>query len=57
MNSSDRRLNAIVNNTTMAIFLMDDRQHCIFMNHAAEDLTGYRLDETLGRPLHDVVHH
>ena len=57
MNSTDRRLNAIVNNTTMAIFLMDDRQHCIFMNHAAEELTGYRLEETLGRPLHDVVHH
>jgi PAS domain S-box-containing protein len=57
VNSTERRLNAIVNNTTMAIFLMDDRQHCIFMNHAAETLTGYRLDETLGRPLHDVVHH
>ncbi|ODP38842.1 hypothetical protein BFL28_12980 [Sphingomonas turrisvirgatae] len=57
MKSFERRLNAIVNNSTMAIFLMDDRQHCIFMNHAAEELTGYRLEETLGRPLHDVVHH
>jgi PAS domain S-box-containing protein len=57
VNSIERRLNAIVNNTTMAIFLMDDRQHCIFMNQAAETLTGYRLEETLGRPLHDVVHH
>jgi PAS domain S-box-containing protein len=57
VNSTERRLNAIVNNTTMAIFLMDDRQHCIFMNHAAEELTGYRLEETLDRPLHDVVHH
>lgn len=57
MNSTERRLNAIVNNTTMAIFLMDDRQHCVFMNQAAEALTGYRLEETLGRPLHDVVHH
>ncbi|WP_159756737.1 PAS domain S-box protein [Sphingomonas sp. 8AM] len=54
---SERRLNAIVTNSTMAIFLMDDRQHCIFMNTAAEALTGYRLEEALNRPLHDVVHH
>ncbi|MEZ0495351.1 PAS domain S-box protein [Sphingomonas sp. IW22] len=57
MQSAERRLNAIVNNTTMAIFLMDEHQHCIFMNQAAEELTGYKLEETLGRPLHDVVHH
>ncbi|WP_051272860.1 PAS domain S-box protein [Sphingomonas phyllosphaerae] len=57
MQSVERRFNAIVNNSTMAIFLMDDRQHCIFMNAAAEALTGYRLAEALDRPLHDVVHH
>ena len=57
MDSSERRLNAIVNNSTMAIFLMDERQHCVFMNEAAEALTGYRLEEAIGRPLHDVVHH
>jgi PAS domain S-box-containing protein len=57
MRSTERRLNAIVNNSTMAIFLMDDRQQCIFMNAAAEALTGYRLEEALDRPLHDVVHH
>ncbi|AUW59336.1 hybrid sensor histidine kinase/response regulator [Sphingobium sp. SCG-1] len=58
MNSIERRLDAIVNNSTMAIFLMDEQQqHCVFMNQAAENLTGYRLEETLGRPLHDVVHH
>jgi PAS domain S-box-containing protein len=52
-----RRLDAILDNTTMAVFLMDDRQHCVFMNKAAEQLTGYSLAETTGRPLHDVIHH
>jgi PAS domain S-box-containing protein len=57
IDSSERRLNAIVNNSTMAIFLMDERQHCVFMNRAAEALTGYRLEEAVDRPLHDLVHH
>ncbi|MFD0465984.1 PAS domain-containing protein [Microvirga aerilata] len=41
----------------MSIFLMDDRQHCVYMNAAAEKLTGYTLAEVMGRPLHDVIHH
>ncbi len=51
------RLNAILDNTTMGVFVMDDRQQCIFMNSAAEKLTGYSYEETRGRPLHDVIHH
>ena len=52
-----RRLEAIVNNTSMAIFVMDDHQHCVFVNRAAEHLTGYSFTELQGRPLHDVIHH
>ena len=52
-----RRLDGILGNTTMAVFLMDERQHCVFMNRAAETLTGYAFHETTGRPLHDVIHH
>lgn len=52
-----RRLDAILDNTTMSVFLMDERQQCVFMNKAAETLTGYSLAETTGRPLHDVIHH
>lgn len=52
-----RRLDTVLNNTTMAVFLMDDRQECVYMNPAAEKLTGYRFQETKGRPLHDVIHH
>lgn len=54
-----RRLSVVLDNATVAIFLMDDRQHCAYMNRAAEKLTGYSLDEVraLDRPLHDIIHH
>ncbi|NEU13872.1 PAS domain S-box protein [Methylobacterium sp. BTF04] len=56
---TERRLNAVLNNASVAIFLMDDRQHCVYMNRAAELLTGFGLDEVVARdcPLHDIVHH
>ena len=56
---SRRQLEAVLNNATVAIFLMDDRQHCRYMNRAAEDLTGWALQEILDldRPLHDIIHH
>jgi PAS domain S-box-containing protein len=51
------RLNAVLDNASVSVFLMDERQQCVYMNAAAEKLTGYTLKETLGRPLHDVVDH
>lgn len=38
---------------------MDDRQQCIYMNPAAEQLTGFTLEEVLAldKPLHDIIHH
>ena len=56
---TERRLNAVLNNASVSIFLMDDRQYCIYMNRAAEQLTGWTLTEVLARdcPLHDIVHH
>lgn len=57
LRDTDRRLQAVLDNATVSIFLMDDRQQCVYMNAAAETLTGYRLDETRGRTLHEVIHH
>lgn len=54
---TERRLSAVLDNASVAIFLMDEQQHCSYMNAAAEKLTGYTLEETKGRPLHDIVHH
>jgi PAS domain S-box-containing protein len=36
---------------------MDEQQHCVYMNAAAEQLTGYTFKETQGHRLHDVIHH
>jgi PAS domain-containing protein len=57
LSETSRRLDAILSNTTMAVFLMDHRQQCVYANAAAERLTGYSFEQMQGRPLHDVVHH
>jgi PAS domain S-box-containing protein len=57
LQDTTRRLDAVLNNTRMAVFLMDHRQHCVYANASAEKLTGYGFQEMQGRALHDVVHH
>lgn len=37
--------------------MIDERKQCVYMNCAAEQLTGYTLTEAQGRPLHDLLHH
>lgn len=51
-----RQLEAVSNNATLALFIMDENQRCVFMNPAAEKLTGFRSDEVREKPLHDYVH-
>ena len=57
LEATSQRLDAILGNTTMAVFLMDHRQQCVYANSGAEKLTGYGFDQMQGRALHDVVHH
>ncbi len=48
---------AITDNATTAIFMMDDRSRCTFMNPAAEAMTGFKFAEVDGQILHDFIHH
>ncbi|WP_222596573.1 PAS domain-containing protein, partial [Dulcicalothrix desertica] len=50
-------LKAITDNASVALFIMDEHQHCVFMNPAAEELTGFSLHEVRGRTLHNIIHH
>ena len=52
-----RQLQTIAENATLALFIMDEQQRCSYMNPAAERLTGFRLDELQGQPLHYYIHH
>lgn len=50
-------LATVMDNASLALFLMDENQHCTFMNYAAEEMTGFKLEEVRGAPLHTFVHH
>ena len=54
---SQTQLETVTGNATLAMFLTDEGQHCTYLNPAAEAMTGYRLAELQGRPLHDLIHH
>ncbi|WP_246848002.1 hybrid sensor histidine kinase/response regulator [Sphingomonas beigongshangi] len=56
LRETTRRLDAVLANTREAVFLMNDRQQCIYANPAAEKLTGYSFAELATGPLHDVIH-
>lgn len=49
----------ITNNATTGLFIMDDKQHCTFMNPAAEKITGLTFKEVqkANKPLHYIIHH
>lgn len=50
-------LETVANNATLALLIMDAGQQCVYMNPAAERLTGYTLEEVRGRALHYFIHH
>ncbi|WP_017731923.1 CHASE domain-containing protein [Nafulsella turpanensis] len=47
----------ITDNATAALFILDPKDYCTFMNPAAEILTGFTLEEIQQDTLHNMVHH
>ena len=52
-----RQLETVAENASLALFIMDEHQRCTYMNRAAEEMTGFRLDELQGKELHYYIHH
>ncbi len=55
--SQNALVNTITNNTQQAIFLLDERQYCTYINPAAEVMTGYSLASLREKPLHYYIRH
>lgn len=59
--TNSRRFNrlkqTITDNATAALFTMDVKGYCTFMNPAAEAMVGFTLEEIRQKPLHDMIHH
>lgn len=47
---------SITDNATTAIFMVDGDGLCTFANPAAEQMTGYTIDELVGSELHALLH-
>jgi PAS domain S-box-containing protein len=56
---AERLAATISSNATVGLVMMDARQHCTFINPAAEKLFGFTFAElrAMDRPLHDIIHH
>jgi len=50
-------LETVCNNASVSLFVMNAQHQCVYMNPAAEALTGFTLAEVSGRMLHEVLHH
>jgi PAS domain S-box-containing protein len=48
---------SITDTATTALFMMDEKSRCTFMNPAAVAMTGFSFEEVQGGILHDFIHH
>ena len=50
-------IQTIADNTSSAIFMINAEGYPTFMNRAAEEITGFKLNELKGKKLHDSIHY
>ncbi len=47
---------AVLSQTADGVYAIDQAQRIIFWNAAAERMLGYRADDVIGRPCHEIFH-
>ena len=57
LESQNVLISTITNNTFQGMLMTNDKQICTYMNPAAEEMTGYKLEEVQEKPLHYYIHH
>jgi two-component system sensor histidine kinase/response regulator len=56
-NRLSKQMEILLESTGQGIYGIDLKGNCTFINRATCELVGYRPDETLGRNMHNLVHH
>jgi two-component system, sensor histidine kinase and response regulator len=56
-NRVTRQMQLLLECTGQAIYGIDLKGNCTFINRATCEMVGYRPEEALGRNMHDLVHH
>lgn len=56
-NHITKELQLLLDSTGEAVYGLDLEGKCTFVNRATCELTGYQVEEVLGRNMHDLVHH
>jgi PAS domain S-box-containing protein len=54
---SDLIKQSITDNASAALFILNRKGYCTFMNPAAAEMTGFSLNEIQQKPLHDMIHY
>ena len=57
LEQANRQNEALLNSAADGIYGLDLAGRIVFVNPAAAALTGHSVEQTLGRDLHDLVHH